>query len=125
MNKIIVDKTTKKQRGGITGKGFLPGQSGNPNGRPLGSKNFSTLFDEVIEDIAKDKKITIEQARKDLIETAYNKARQGNFLFFKDLMDRRFGQPTKPIDITTGGESFIRPTDEERKKALKALKEIE
>jgi hypothetical protein len=26
--------TTQKQRGGITGNGFLPGQSGNPGGRP-------------------------------------------------------------------------------------------
>jgi hypothetical protein len=27
-------RTTGKQRGGITGKGFLPGHSGNPGGRP-------------------------------------------------------------------------------------------
>jgi hypothetical protein len=27
-------KTTHKQRGGVTGKGFMPGQSGNPGGRP-------------------------------------------------------------------------------------------
>jgi hypothetical protein len=26
--------TTTKQRGGVTGRGFLPGQSGNPGGRP-------------------------------------------------------------------------------------------
>ena len=31
-----VNKTTKKQIGGITGKGFRPGQSGNPKGRPGG-----------------------------------------------------------------------------------------
>ena len=29
-------KTTEKQRGGVTGRGFLPGQSGNPGGRPKG-----------------------------------------------------------------------------------------
>lgn len=29
--------TTKKQLGGATGKGFMPGKSGNPNGRPKGS----------------------------------------------------------------------------------------
>jgi hypothetical protein len=27
-------KTTEKLLGGITGKGFMPGKSGNPNGRP-------------------------------------------------------------------------------------------
>jgi hypothetical protein len=33
-------KTTRKQRGGITGKGFLPGQSGNPGGRPKSEKKL-------------------------------------------------------------------------------------
>jgi hypothetical protein len=37
-----VDNTTQKQRGGITGKGFLPGKSGNPDGRPRGTRNIST-----------------------------------------------------------------------------------
>ena len=32
-----VNITTKKQRGGITGKGFVPGVSGNPEGRPKGA----------------------------------------------------------------------------------------
>ena len=32
-----VEKTTEKQLGGATGKGFMPGVSGNPNGRPKGS----------------------------------------------------------------------------------------
>jgi hypothetical protein len=27
-------RTTPKQRGGVTGKGFLPGRSGNAGGRP-------------------------------------------------------------------------------------------
>jgi hypothetical protein len=29
-------RTTAKQRGGVTGKGFLPGRSGNEGGRPAG-----------------------------------------------------------------------------------------
>ncbi len=29
-------KTPEKQLGGVTGKGFLPGRSGNPGGRPKG-----------------------------------------------------------------------------------------
>lgn len=32
-----VENTTTKQLGGVTGKGFMPGVSGNPNGRPKGS----------------------------------------------------------------------------------------
>src|SRR5258706_4603943 len=33
-------KTTRKQRGGVTGKGFLPGQSGNPGGRPKSERVY-------------------------------------------------------------------------------------
>ena len=33
-------KTTTKQRGGVTGKGFLPGQSGNPGGRPRSERKL-------------------------------------------------------------------------------------
>jgi hypothetical protein len=31
-------RATSKQRGGVTGKGFLPGQSGNPGGRAPGER---------------------------------------------------------------------------------------
>jgi hypothetical protein len=34
-------RTTPKQRGGVTGKGFLPGHSGNAGGRPKGSKTYA------------------------------------------------------------------------------------
>ena len=34
-------RTTPKQRGGVTGKGFLPGRSGNAGGRPKGSKTYA------------------------------------------------------------------------------------
>jgi len=33
-------KTTQKQPGGITGKGFMPGQSGNPGGRPRSERRL-------------------------------------------------------------------------------------
>ena len=34
-------RATPKQRGGVTGKGFLPGHSGNAGGRPKGSKTYA------------------------------------------------------------------------------------
>lgn len=33
-------RTTPKQRGGVTGKGFLPGKSGNPGGRPRSERSL-------------------------------------------------------------------------------------
>lgn len=49
---MAVEPATQKQRGGVTGKGFKPGQSGNPKGRVKGSRNklsesfISALFDD-------------------------------------------------------------------------------
>ena len=40
----IQRKNNGKQLGGITGKGFLPGQSGNPGGRPKGSVKISSAY---------------------------------------------------------------------------------
>ena len=37
-------RTTSKQRGGVTGKGFLPGRSGNPGGRP---KRLARLIEQI------------------------------------------------------------------------------
>ena len=45
-----VDKTTKsngKMEGGITGKGFKKGQSGNPNGRPKGVQSIPDILRKI------------------------------------------------------------------------------
>ena len=46
IEKESTDKTTGKQRG----KPFEKGQSGNPNGRPEGSRNRATILAQVLLD---------------------------------------------------------------------------
>jgi len=44
------DKTTKsnrKMQGGITGKGWKPGVSGNPNGRPKGVQSIPDILRKI------------------------------------------------------------------------------
>lgn len=89
----------------ITGK-FAPG---NP-GRPPGTRNFQTDFDEVVEEIAKANSITTSEARKILIKKAYSEAKNGVYPFYKDIFDRYYGKAKENIDVNMGGELNITNT---------------
>ena len=61
---------------------FKPGQSGNPRGRPKGSKNFATMFAEALNEKIKvrDKKGKIRTLSKQelMVEVMVNKALAGD-----------------------------------------------
>lgn len=78
----------------------------NREGRPVGSKDFETDFDEAVEEIAREEGITRSQARKDLLKVAYKNAKQGNYSFYKDIHDRVYGQAANKTDITSGGDKI-------------------
>jgi len=68
-------------------------KEGNPGGgRPEGTKNFSTLMDEAVDEIAKANKITKSEVWQILIKRGYSEAKDGNYPFYKDLLDRYFGK---------------------------------
>ena len=102
----LVDKATEKQPGGATGKGFMPGVSGNPAGKPKGLKSFNTLFKQAIEKIAKTENIKECDIEIDLIIEAIAKAKGGNFQFYKDIFDRNYGKAKDSLDVTSGGEKI-------------------
>ena len=83
-------------------------KDGNP-GKPVGTTNFSTDFERVIRLIAKDKKITPEQAMDALHKVGYSKAKGGNFQFYKDAFDRYYGKAQENIDMTTKGKELPAP----------------
>ena len=78
MENIVENNTETTKLGGITGKGFMPGQSGNPGGRPKGtmksylSRKFMEMSDEDKEEFLKKHKVT----GKDMIEFGEGKAKQ-------------------------------------------------
>jgi len=98
-------KTPEKQR--VIGKPFTKDDPRiNKEGRPLGSRDFATDFDEVVEEIAEENGITKSQARKHLLKVAYKNAKEGNYSFYKDIHDRVYGQATSKTDVTSKGESI-------------------
>lgn len=77
----------------------------NPEGRPVGTRNFQTDFDEVVEEIAKANNITNSEARKILIKKAYGEAKDGNFQYYKDIVERVYGKV--PDNLNVGGNLVI------------------
>lgn len=81
------------------------GQSGNPAGRPKGTKNFSVLFREALKKIAKQKNIDPNSIEVDLVLKAIEKAKGGEYKYHKDIFDRVYGQPKQTIGLDD--EDFI------------------
>jgi hypothetical protein len=84
---------------------FQKGTVPNPNGRPKGSKNRSTIARKWLEVMQESKNpITGELeklSQEDLITLAMiHKARKGDVGAYKQLMDSGFGMPTQQIEQT-------------------------
>ena len=106
-NNTSVEITTEKQPGGITGKGFVKGKSGNPDGRPVGSVS-------IVEGIKK-KLLEIEPENKktylDLFLSRYfRKAiKDGDVGLIRDMINRIDGMPKQNVDVTSDGEKLAGP----------------
>lgn len=106
------DKTGKKQEKpkplrDEKGRVMPGGPSLNPTGRPVGRLNFSTRFFNVIEKLAKQNNLTAEEIEEQLIIVGYKKAKEGNFNFYSDLMDRVYGRAIQPTEVEVVGESLF------------------
>ena len=87
----------------ITKHEFNKGESGNPNGRPKGSKNRSTIARQWLEVNQNLKNpITGENetmSQEDLMTLALiKKARDGDVNAYKALMDSGYGAPIQQIE---------------------------
>lgn len=82
-----------------------PFKQGNPGGgHPKGTRNFGTLFDEAVRRIVKEKKLPIDDPEIEMVTRAVVEAMKGNYMFYRDTMDRKYGRPKEQTDITSGGE---------------------
>tara|TARA_R100001230_G_C5566079_1_gene89241 strand:+ start:313 stop:645 length:333 start_codon:yes stop_codon:yes gene_type:complete len=84
---------------------YKKGQSGNPKGRPKGSKNRSTIAKkwlQVEQDLKNPLTSEIEtMSQEDLMTLALiKKAREGDTQAYQKLMDSAYGQPIQQIEQT-------------------------
>jgi hypothetical protein len=95
-------RATPKQRGGVTGKGFLPGQSGNAGGRP---KRLAKLVER------------IQQQTHDggeLVDFMLQTFRSGPMRYRMEaahwLTERGFGKPPQTVEFTAedGGPVVVK-----------------
>jgi len=91
---------------------FKPGVSGNPAGRPKGSRNWTTEMDEIVEELAIKNNISFQEAKKEILKRVYMEARQGNFNFYKEWAERYYGKV--PDKIEHSGEIETKTTIPER-----------
>ena len=93
-------RNSQKQLGGITGRGFVPGQSGNPKGRPHARGLIAALRLKVAE-IAPDGR-TIEEHLIDVLlqEALRGKHRVPAVEVIFDRLEGRARQTLEVADIT-------------------------
>jgi hypothetical protein len=77
------------------------GESGNPAGRPKGSKNYRTLFRKAYVAIAKDLRLgkDPDALLVEILKRGIKEALRGNYNFYKDIMDRLYGKPKSEANV--------------------------
>jgi len=113
----------------MAGKGQIEprwgkGESGNPAGRPKGSKNRSTIARKWLEvNQSLKNPLTSEtetMSQEDLMTLALiKKAREGDVNAYKALMDSGYGAPIQQIEQTSMEVDLSDLTTEEIKELLK------
>ena len=73
----------------------------NKEGRPEGTKNYETLRKEAIKELAKINNKTVQEIEIMLHTKGIGEALKGNFQFYKDDMDRTYGQATAKTETKT------------------------
>lgn len=83
-------------------------KAGHPStgGRTLGSLDFKTKWYKMVDKLAAQNNLTPEEIDQQLLLVGYKKAKDGDYSFYRDAMDRIHGRPMQPTDITSGGKEI-------------------
>src|SRR6185503_19309244 len=92
-----------KPLGGVTGKGFIPGQSGNPGGRPKGSVKLSTCYERSLARPYPDDPEGRTYAQV-IADKAVEIAAGGDIAAIREVTDRTEGRAKQTVDATVTSE---------------------
>ena len=93
---------------------FVKGQSGNPDGRPVGARNFTTKVREALEKIAEGKDYTYEEAFiKAILKKGIVDQDTG---MMRTIWEQLDGKPLQRIGGHDGGAVIIEVSKEGAKK---------
>ena len=90
-------ENNEKMPGGITGKGFMPGKSGNPNGRP----KKGTAIADILNDIGLERIIVNGEEitkREAVMRKVYAEAAKGQSWAIHFIADRTEGKAVERIE---------------------------
>lgn len=93
----------------------------NTDGRPKGTRDWSTDFEEAIKKISKRTGVSTSEIRTDLLVKGITEARKGNHNFWKEIVERNYGKSAQPIE----GDIKIRGAEDLAKFLQESLNESE
>ena len=102
--------------GGITGKGWLPGQSGNPSGRPK-RKWLTEVTEELLQEKLQDP--VFRESYKESLWQKLLSNKMVSSMTLEKVWERTEGKVTQPVDVT--GELTVRTLSEKMAKAKERL----
>lgn len=88
----VANNKKTRMLGGITGKGFMPGKSGNPSGRPK-KKPISEIYEELLDDPK-----AREEIKKRIFQTMKGKGMAG-VLERREAADRIEGKVPQGVEV--------------------------
>ena len=92
------ENNTNKRLGGVTGKGFMPGQSWNPGGRLKGSVKISSCYEQSLSRLfpGDPERRTYAQV---IADRTVELAAEGRIDAIREVTDRTEGRSKQTIDL--------------------------
>jgi len=85
---------------------WKPGQSGNPNGRKLGTRNRKSVIMDAIKRLAEAQKMDAAELEDAIQAVGIQKAMKGSFFHWAEISNGLYGKITDKMDLTSGGKTL-------------------